>query len=442
MNDTIITLESGTSKLLFTAGKYCDGDIIINALEGESPIQLHGIKTDSNIFSFTLKPGTSKRLLTKNKYCDRNIVVTSTGVQPAVMLDIENGPIVITDTGYSQNSEEETPWRDNIGHEITVTGTSDGSNNIVLKGGNPIITIENVNITVTEAATPALLLYGGTGAGIERAVKASLILAGDNSILCYDSTPIQININAVLTIFGDGILHVETNRGNTPGIGAGDSNPLAYTSATANVARNNAYRNTGNLIVSGGTINAVGNGRGTNQRVAAIGDSYYANFGGVTVKGGTLNLSNKDLNGTGISGDTISIDGGLINDNTGGSRGGIDAQNSFKMSSGTIRTEATLRLATTDTTISVTGGNIGTLYTGEIPGRTRAKISFISSDGFPISNTEIFVSEASNEWSALTDENGIVYTYLDENTTVIRAGLSYEQKSDVIIADGEGVYQR
>lgn len=441
MADINVEVSPGTSKLLLTAGKMCNDDIVISAPAGKASGPAPVVKADPNAFTFELDPGASKRLLTAGKYCERNILVTASGEKPAVTLDIADGSIVITDTGYAQGAGAEIPWGDNTAHEITVTGTSNGANSIVLKGGNPVITLRNVSMTVTAADAPGIILYGGTGAGLSRAVKADLVLVGENSIFCSASasTPIQININALLNIRGSGRLNAESDRNNSPGIGCGDANTYAYTSATGDAGRNNAYRNSGNLIVKSGTINATGKGRGTNQYVAAIGDSYYANFGDVTIEGGTITLTNKDTVGCGMSGDNIVISGGLINDTTGGSKGGVHAQMSFTMSSGTVRTSSVLRLGTPDS-VEVTGGNIGTLYTGDVPGRTRTKLSFVTADGSPIVDTEVFVSEGDNEWSALTDEDGVVYTYLATDTTMIRAGLSYDQKKDVTISGGEGTF--
>lgn len=439
MPDINIEVSPGTSKLLLTAGKMCNDDIVISAPAGKASGPAPVVKADPNAFTFELDPGASKRLLTAGKYCDRNILVTASGEKPAVTLDIADGSIVITDTGYAQGAGAEIPWGDNAAHEITVTGTSDGANNIVLKGGNPVITLQNVSMAVTAADTPGILLYGGTGAGLSRAVKADLVLVGENSIMCSDCTGIQININATLTIQGNGKLDVDASSNNTPAIGCGDANTYAYTSATGDAGRNNAYRNSGNLIVKSGTVNATGKGRGTNQFVAAIGDSYYANFGDITIEGGTVKLVNEDSVGCGMSGDPITIKGGLIIDTTGGSKGGIHAQESFTMSSGTVRSSSVLRLGTPDS-VEITGGNVGTLYTGDVPGRTRTKLSFVTAGGSPIADTEIFVAEGDNEWSALTDEDGVVYTYLAADTTMIRAGLSYDQKKDVTISGGEGTF--
>lgn len=64
----------------------------------------------------------------------------------------------------------------------------------------------------------------------------------------------------------------------------------------------------------------------------------------------------------------------------------------------------------------------------------------MAAGGSPIADTEIFVAEGDNEWSALTDEDGVVYTYLAADTTVIQAGLTYEEKVEVPISNGEGIF--
>lgn len=438
MADIDIEVEPGTSKMLLTAGKWCNDDIVVSATIDKTPKSDPNENVDQSAFVVTLDPGEYKRLLTADKYCDRNIVVTATDNLPPVLLDIADGSIIITDTGYSQGSSEEIPWDSNNSHDIAIVGTSTTSN-IVLKGGNPRITLCNVDMSIAAADTPGILLYGGTGAGISRAVKAELILIGTNSIMCGDCTPIQININALLTIQGSGKITASVDRNNTPAIGCGDGNTYAYASATGEARKNNGYRNRGNLMIKSGTVNAIGKGRGTNQYVAAIGDSYYANFGDITVDGGTITLTNKDAVGCGMSGDNIVIRNGIINDTTGGSKGGFHAQLSFTMSGGTIYSSSILRLGTVNS-VEITGGNIGTIFTGEVPGRSRTKVSFVRADGSPIASTKVFVSESETEWSALTDEGGVVYTYLSVDTTMIRAGLSYEQKKDVAISGGEGIF--
>ena len=353
-------------------------------------------------------------------------------------LNISGGSIIITETGYKVGDGTETLWGDNSDHALTITGESSGSNNIVVQGGNPVITLKNVTMSMTSGNLPAILLYGGTGNGESRAADATIVLEGSNTLTSNGAPAVQININATLTIQGDGVLNASSSRGNTSGIGAGDGNAYAYTDTDGNAATHNNYRSGGNLVVKSGTVNATGNGTGTGQYVAGIGDSYYANFGNVTIEGGTVTVDNNNGNGTGISGDAITIKGGVVKDLTGGSRGGIHTQESFTMSGGTLSGNATLRGSTT---VSITGGNVGGYFAGtEKDSRELTKLYFFNADGTPSANAEVTVTEGDGPaWTALTDENGVITTYLASTTATIQATVGEGQEEEITITDGLGV---
>lgn len=89
MADIEIAVPRGATKLLLTAGKWCNDDILITALSDDAVNSAKTVATDPSAFNFTLDPGTSKRLLTAGKYCDRNIMVTANGVVPAGYKEIE-----------------------------------------------------------------------------------------------------------------------------------------------------------------------------------------------------------------------------------------------------------------------------------------------------------------------------------------------------------------
>lgn len=89
MPDIPVTLAPGTSKLLLTAGKFCNDDILISATLGATSGQRAVFNTDPNAFVFTLEPGAAKRLLTAGKYCDRNIIVTAEEALPSEYKEIE-----------------------------------------------------------------------------------------------------------------------------------------------------------------------------------------------------------------------------------------------------------------------------------------------------------------------------------------------------------------
>ena len=209
----------------------------------------------------------------------------------------------------------------------------------------------------------------------------------------------------------------------------------AYTSADGNAATHNNYRSGGNLTIKSGTVNAKGNGTGTVRYVAGIGDSYYGEFGNVTIEGGKATVDNSHANGAGISGDEIEISGGVVEDLTGGTKGGIHAQASFTMSGGTINGSAVLRTAD-NVTISITGGNVNGYYDAAITDRTLTKLYFVEADGTPKANTEVTVKEGADgtEWTALTDENGVVTTYFASSATSITAGVGSETGTSVTSA--------
>lgn len=77
MSDIEIAVSLGASKLLLTAGKWCDKNVLIHVSEEETASPAL-IATDLNAFKITIEQGTYKCLLTANKYCDRNIIVTAT----------------------------------------------------------------------------------------------------------------------------------------------------------------------------------------------------------------------------------------------------------------------------------------------------------------------------------------------------------------------------
>ncbi|MBM6828632.1 InlB B-repeat-containing protein [Anaerotignum lactatifermentans] len=351
-------------------------------------------------------------------------------------LDIARGSIVITDNGYTVGNGEPVAWGDNTSHALTITGTSDGENNIIVQGGDPKLTFKDVNITATGSNQPAVLLYGGTGNGESRAADATIILQGNDNILVGNGAPaIQININAILTIEGSGTLTTESN--STSAIGAGNNNAYAFTDVAGDAGTHNNYRSGGNLVIESGTVIARGAGTGSRQYIAGIGDSYYANFGNVTVNGGTVELYNNNSNGTGISGNNIEINGGVVKDYTGGTRGGIHSDQSFTMNGGTITGNAQLRGADK---ISITGGNIGGYYTGDVTGRVLTKLYFVETNGKPVANTEVTVTEGEGSpWTAYTDENGIITTYLADATTEISATIDTQEYNNISVSNHQAL---
>ena len=425
MADIEINISPGTAKKLLTAGKWCNDDIVISASAGKSSGSVTIVKADPNAFTFELDPDASKRLLTAGKYCERNILVTAKDFPPAlVTLDIADGPIVITDTGYTVGAGEEQQWGENSDHALTITQTdpqTPSNNNIQVTSGTAEITLKGVNLT---NSTQCPLAVNGNG------TTATVILEGKNTLVSTAGSraAFEIGLNSTVTI-------------QVP-----DGKPNAYGSLTADGGDNSAgiggnHRgNAGKLHIRSGTIIAYGNGYystgiGTGR---SNGNNYMQE---IVISGGHItNTGTTHFLGGGQGATTsISISGGYIVANGVGKVNADKASTqTLSISGGTIVASSTPGL--TAESISITGGNIGDSYTGDIPGRTRTKLSFVTAGGSPIADTEIFVAEGDNEWNALTDEDGVVYTYLAADTTVIQAGLTYEGKVEVPISNGEGIF--
>ena len=401
-------------------------------------------------------------------------------------LDIAYGSIIITETGYAQgihkftdrsgysvvdeegNAVEEIPYTG----EITLSGTNiataaDSKHVIIVEGkaaaptGNetPLtITLDDVCIDNTSAGNyiPAFVLMSG---------YATLDLEGENVLVGAPQAPaVQINKDATLTIDGDGSLDARSSN-HTAGIGVPRNNAFAIN--PNNGRKDNAYRSGGNLIIESGTINAYGAGAG-----AGIGASHGLQFGDVTINGGTVTVNSLEKNSNaGINtctnaagGGDITINGGKVNVTINGRdyaaigggnsdtnvcagdvtiTGGeitidvtknknayaIRTGGDFVMTGGTLvelkRFDATKDYITANY-VSISGGNVKDYYAEDISGYKLTKLYIVDAEGHPVT-TEATIKDGSREWSALPDENGVITTYLAENTSkLIYGGTAYD----------------
>ena len=378
-----------------------------------------------------------------------SIIITENGYRQGV-LAVDGTDLIIKETAESTIAKEETTWP-GAEHALTITGTSSNGNMIVIKGGDPAITLDNMSITATASYQPALLLYGGTGTGTEKAAKATVILEGNNTLIGgeYRGAAIQINQNATLTIrdcsTGGGSLTATGRGGFVPGIGGGfdATYAYAYTNGNGTTGRHNNYTGGGNLVIESGVVDATGTGRGTNQRVSAIGTGYRADFGSVTIKGGTV-ITSSSNNGSSISANDVSIEGGLIQDKTTGTYPGINAIASFHMSGGTILGSGTI-FGDPGLVVSVTGGNIGGYYNADtIDSRAKTELVFFDKDGGFLKNAQVTVTEGSGDnahtWTALTDANGMITTYLANTTESITVKVGDDEaEKQISISNGQGI---
>lgn len=367
-------------------------------------------------------------------------LLPATALAAGIELDISQGSIIITDSGYAQgvlhyengsgysvqNSEgepiTETTWSGS--HELTITGTyeSEGSgsvdNTIIIMGGDPTITLNDVTVKQSVQDTPGLVLMGGS---------ATLVLEGENTLQGASNGPgVQINKDAVLTIEGDGTLNA-TSNGSASGIGASRVNAFAVNPDTG--SKDNAMCSGGELIITGGTVTAKRGGNG--DYVYGIG-GYQSNLlENVTITGG-------DVTAEGWSGiikvnGKIEISGGKVQLATGRGGGGTGlTASTIEVNGGTL-TRAKTNINAFSTTPTITGGNIGDCYTGEIEGRILIQLCFFSDNGEPLDDTEVAVTEGGHKWSAFTDKDGVITAYLADNTESIQVQIGDENEETVSI---------
>ena len=146
----------------------------------------------------------------------------------------------------------------------------------------------NVKVTIADGATVTLkdvIIEGEDNhayafAGITLEGDATLILEGNNTVTGFeDKYPgIYVPENKTITIGGNGTLDVSSN-GYAAGIGAGFDVPC------------------GNIVIEGGTINAIG---GSNSAGIGAGNNL-GSCGTITIKGGVVSATGGD-GGAGIGG--------------------------------------------------------------------------------------------------------------------------------------------
>ena len=276
-----------------------------------------------------------------------------TNSQETEELNLAEGSIQITESGYTVNDGEEKAYTGD--YTISYDGAEATQNTITVVSGEHNITLKNVNIDVSNGAKEgkipcAFAITGG---------KVTLTLDGKNTLLSGGITGEKIGYaglwvkkGAELVIKGEGQLNATGGHGTGGGAGIGGSN----INETAEGAMGNITINSGTIIASGaqmsgrtgagigwatgdkdsksvitingGTITATGYGQAAgigatysagstmNQIIikggditatakgngAGIGCGEIANFGCVQINGGTVTAKVESGNGAGIGG--------------------------------------------------------------------------------------------------------------------------------------------
>ena len=343
---------------------------------------------------------------------------TGGGTATGHVLDISYGDITITNDGFTyyvaddadatQVQEKTYNWVGGEEHKVTITGstgndvkaTAKKNNQIIIKSGNPEVTLGGVIIKAYKHDGNNLSPKNGSlnsrpGVWLQSG-SATLVLQGDNVVQgSYFRPGVLVNSGTTLTIEGDGTLTTR-GGGQHAGIGGQGSNGM------------------GTVIVKGGTLNfpddpnAGGYGMTTafgGQNKGSKGDVL---CGTIMVEGGIVNIPRGD-----VTADTFIMSGGILT----ASKGLVASK--ISVTGGTLN--AAVNTERVDN-ISVTGGNINSSYAGTIENYALTKLYFYNEDGTRMAETAVTV----DGWTAMTDANGVITTYLEnDKTTITYNDVSY-----------------
>ncbi|MCD7946868.1 MAG: InlB B-repeat-containing protein [Oscillospiraceae bacterium] len=279
-----------------------------------------------------------------------------------VELDLTDGDVVISSTGYTQGSGSFEAWTDD--YVLTSSGTT--SHTITAASGTHQITLDGIDIDTT-----------GCAFSIEMEAEVTLTLADGTTntltsgpgyagiyVSTYENDPVEA---ARLTIDGEGTLIVKggdsTSASTTGGAGIGGNGHI-------NGVSSDDVDSFGVITIEGGSITATGgSSSGANYGAGAgigsggiWGGPYYPegtiiiNGGMVSATGGT---ASNDAGGAGIGSGgsstdwssliTVTIAGGIVNAEGGACAAGIGGGNNVSVMTDTDAV---------DYSIEMTGGTI------------------------------------------------------------------------------------
>lgn len=349
---------------------------------------------------------------------------TEGGTANGHVLDISYGDITITDGGFTYYVADDTTaqsytWAEGEEHKVTITGstgndvkeTAEKNNRIIIEGGNPEVTLGGVSIKAYKHDGNSLSpknerLNGRPGIWLQSGT-ATLVLQGDNVVQgSYFRPGVWVNSGTTLTIEGDGTL---TTRGGGQHAGIGGQGDHGM----------------GTVIVKGGTLNfpddpnAGGYGVTTAFGGQNKGSKGNALCGTIIVEGGTVNIPKGD-----VTADTFTMSGGMLT----ASKGLVASK--ISVTGGTLNAAVNTEKVTN---VSVTGGNINNSYAGTIEDYALTKLYFYNEDGTKMAETTVTV----DGWTAMTDANGVITTYLkNDKTTITYNDVSYNVVNHAVLIGG------
>ena len=299
-----ITITSGVYKLSATAGGKSPNSI--GAGEGGScgtvtiGNQVTGnISTSPYTYSFIAVTGVTLSQASASLKVGEKVTLTAT-VAPAnatnknvtwsssntAVVTVDGGVVTAKAAGTATITVKTDDGAKTATCAITIVGSgavdlNSLTGNFEAKNGDVLTGTLGANVKISIADGATVTLDGATingpndydykWAGINCEGDATIILKGVNNVrgFCQEYPGIYVPVGKTLTIKGDGSLNASSN-GMAAGIGSG----------------RNSSRACGNIVISGGTINATGG-----DDAAGIGSSEKSSCGSITINGGTINAT-------------------------------------------------------------------------------------------------------------------------------------------------------
>ena len=210
-----------------------------------------------------------------------------------VELDISQGNIIITSTGYTIGEADEVPYTG----EYTITGSTD-TYKVIVESGKPVINIKDLTVDLSSYSNYNDRDGSYCPIDIYASAECTLKISGTSTLTGgYYQPAVKIAANSTLVIDGNGTLKA---NGGTSAAGIG----LGY---------NNTWQEVpdyGNIVVNGGRIEAQGGPSGSGIGSGGMNFSEKIN---ITINDGTVTAQGGS-NGSGIGGriGNVTINSGTV----------------------------------------------------------------------------------------------------------------------------------
>ncbi|MBP2072299.1 S-layer homology domain-containing protein [Thermoanaerobacterium butyriciformans] len=203
-----------------------------------------------------------------------------------VTLDISKGNIVITSTGYSQNSSKEIPY---TGKYILTGSTT--KNSVDIKSGTIYVVLKNLNIDLFDSAENSAFT-------VDPDAVANLMLSGINKLkggIGYSGLNVLAGAKVIIGVNADSSSHIINIIGGGSKLGSDN-----------NMTAGDGIGGGGLAVIESGVVNSVGGSVLYGNAGAGVASNVMVDGGMIISSGGS---AYRGSSGVGINGDLSMTDG-------------------------------------------------------------------------------------------------------------------------------------